>query len=144
MGGIDDFSNIVELTPEEHFVAHQLLVKMYPTHLYLVFALHRMANNTKCNNKLYGWLRKKHIYALKHNKRKPRKKETSPRKPRKLSEDHKAKIGKALKGRTYSAETIEKLREANLGKKLSEETKRKISKSRRLAHERKLEYERGV
>ena len=27
MGGTDDEENLVELTPEEHYVAHQLLVK---------------------------------------------------------------------------------------------------------------------
>ena len=30
MNGTDDKENIVELTPEEHFVAHQLLVKILP------------------------------------------------------------------------------------------------------------------
>jgi hypothetical protein len=30
MGGTDDEENLVELTPEEHYVAHQLLVKIYP------------------------------------------------------------------------------------------------------------------
>ena len=30
MGGGNDPSNLVRLTPEEHFVAHQLLVKMNP------------------------------------------------------------------------------------------------------------------
>jgi hypothetical protein len=30
MDGSDLVSNLVYLTPEEHYVAHQLLVKMYP------------------------------------------------------------------------------------------------------------------
>ena len=37
------------------------------------------------------------------------------------------KIGKALKGRTYSEETIKKMSQKARGKKLSEETKKKIS-----------------
>lgn len=30
MGGSDEPENIANLAPEEHFVAHQLLVKIYP------------------------------------------------------------------------------------------------------------------
>ena len=30
MGGSDDKLNLVYLTPEEHYIAHQLLVKIYP------------------------------------------------------------------------------------------------------------------
>jgi hypothetical protein len=30
MGGNNEKINLVYLTPEEHYVAHQLLVKMYP------------------------------------------------------------------------------------------------------------------
>ena len=30
MGGSDDESNLVKLTAEEHYIAHLLLVKMYP------------------------------------------------------------------------------------------------------------------
>lgn len=30
IGGSNDKTNIVSLTPEEHYVAHQLLVKIYP------------------------------------------------------------------------------------------------------------------
>lgn len=36
MGGTDDLENLVDLTPEEHYVAHQLLVKMNPTNHKLI------------------------------------------------------------------------------------------------------------
>ena len=39
MGGSDDLDNLVDLTPEEHYVAHQLLVKMHPGEHKLVYAL---------------------------------------------------------------------------------------------------------
>jgi 5-methylcytosine-specific restriction endonuclease McrA len=29
LGGSDDISNLVDLTPEEHYVCHQLLVKIH-------------------------------------------------------------------------------------------------------------------
>jgi hypothetical protein len=64
MGGSDDPENIVELTPEEHYVAHQLLVKMHPKHSGLVWAALQMSghsmNNERSNNKIYGWLKRRH------------------------------------------------------------------------------------
>ena len=62
MGGTDDDSNLVKLTAEEHYVAHQLLIKIYPTVNGLSYAAVKMTagtNNTIRNNKLYGWIRKR-------------------------------------------------------------------------------------
>lgn len=62
MGGLDDPANLVNLTPEEHYVAHQLLVKIYSTNHKLVNAAVMMSLNAKGkrpNNKLYGWLRRR-------------------------------------------------------------------------------------
>jgi len=39
MGGSDDKDNLVDLTPEEHFLVHQLLVKIYPKEYGLVKAI---------------------------------------------------------------------------------------------------------
>lgn len=61
MGGDNSKTNLVRLTPEEHFVAHQLLVKIYPSNHKLVFAatcMTRNSNGKRTNNRLYGWLRK--------------------------------------------------------------------------------------
>lgn len=63
MGGKDGKSNRVRLTPEEHYVAHQLLVRIYPHVHGLSIAAMMMSrdnrNGKRSNNKLYGWLRKK-------------------------------------------------------------------------------------
>jgi hypothetical protein len=59
IGGSDDKSNLVELTPEEHYLAHQLLIRIYPKNEKLVYSAHRMCSN-RPSNKLYGWLRKRH------------------------------------------------------------------------------------
>ena len=64
MGGDDNEINLVTLTPEEHYVAHQLLVKMcryQGTELYnrLVFAMNMMTVGRKKTNKKYGWARRK-------------------------------------------------------------------------------------
>ena len=61
MGGSDNRVNKVHLTPEEHFVVHQLLVKMYPEVAGLVYAAKRMTHDRygHRNNKMYGWLKRK-------------------------------------------------------------------------------------
>lgn len=62
MGGSNDPVNIVELTGEEHYVAHQLLVKMYPRNGRLAHAAVLMAKRAT-GNKSYGWLRRRHAAA---------------------------------------------------------------------------------
>lgn len=67
MGGKYTKSNVVCLTPEEHYVAHQLLAKIYKNteyHRRLIFAVHRMTNGRYRNNKLYGWIRRLHASAI--------------------------------------------------------------------------------
>jgi hypothetical protein len=64
MDGTDQEENLVKLTPEEHYVAHQLLVKMYPEKASLARAVQMMIPN-RPNNKMYGWLRRKFIDAQK-------------------------------------------------------------------------------
>lgn len=59
MGGDDLKENLVKLTPEEHYVAHQLLVKMYPDNVKLLHAAIMMIPN-RPSNKLYGWLRRRY------------------------------------------------------------------------------------
>lgn len=58
LGGSDDASNLVNLTPEEHYLAHQLLVKIYPDNRKLVNAAMMMIPK-RPSNKLYGWLRRR-------------------------------------------------------------------------------------
>jgi len=63
MGGTDDLTNLVDLTPEEHFVAHQLLVKMFPENPTLIYAAQMMcvsSKNQRRNNRSYGWLKRKY------------------------------------------------------------------------------------
>jgi hypothetical protein len=61
LGGTDDSSNLVDLTAEEHYVCHQLLVKMYPNNIRLVNAAMFMVANgmNRRSNKSYGWLRRR-------------------------------------------------------------------------------------
>ena len=63
MGGVDEDSNLADLTPEEHFLAHQLLVKIHRGHPGLVHAALLMttsSNGQRVSNKLYGWLKRRY------------------------------------------------------------------------------------
>jgi hypothetical protein len=60
MGG--EGTEEVILTPEEHYVAHQLLVKIYPNNFELVYAANMMTVSgigQVRSNKKYGWLKRK-------------------------------------------------------------------------------------
>lgn len=58
LGGDNSKKNLVKLTPEEHYVAHQLLVKMHPENFSLVKAAQMMIPS-RPSNKLYGWIRRR-------------------------------------------------------------------------------------
>lgn len=63
LGGTDEVTNLVSLTPEEHYLCHLLLVKIYPKDIRLVrAAMFMTASNTtqKRNNKAYGWLKRQY------------------------------------------------------------------------------------
>ena len=58
MGGTDSEDNLVELTPEEHYLCHQLLAKMYPDNIKLAYACALLSGGTiRMNRRLFGWLR---------------------------------------------------------------------------------------
>ena len=67
--GTNNKQNLVNLTPEEHYLAHLLLTKIYPESSGLVLAAAMMTcnspNTKRFNNKLYGWLRRKHSAIMK-------------------------------------------------------------------------------
>jgi len=58
LGGTDEPENLVNLTPEEHYVAHQLLAKIHKDDHRLLFAASMMCSN-RPTNKLYGWIRRR-------------------------------------------------------------------------------------
>lgn len=65
MGGSDDDLNIVSLTAEEHFVAHQLLAKLFPSVAPLATVLVLMSKKVN-SNKCYGWIRRRNAEVLKN------------------------------------------------------------------------------
>lgn len=60
LGGGDDKANLVQLTPEEHYVAHQLLFKIHPSCSGLSYAMVMMTfKHGERRNKLYGWVKRR-------------------------------------------------------------------------------------
>lgn len=138
MGGTNHKSNIVELTAEEHYVAHQLLHKMYPDNVKLLLAVKMMTvsgGTVIRNNKMFGWIRRK-ISVLMSEREfsdETRKKMSDNAKNRKFSEStrHKMSIsgkGKISKYKGLHIHTDEsKLKIAEAGRRpCKEETKLKI------------------
>ncbi len=71
MNGTDDNTNLILLTAREHFVAHWLLVKIYPDNFKLIYALNSFAltnsgRRSGCSH-LYKYARELYIQALKHD-----------------------------------------------------------------------------
>ena len=113
MGGGNEPENIVALTAEEHYVAHQLLLKVYLVGK-LAFAAAMMS--TRCGgNKAYGWIRRRVSRAMMSEN---------------LSSETMAKRSRSLLGHPVSHEAREKMSKARFGKKTgphSQETRDKIS-----------------
>lgn len=113
MGGDNSRDNIVRLTPEEHFVAHKLLVCMYPGDYRLLSAVVQMTgrapNKQGPPNKITGWMRRELSIARSARARGVK------RKPH--SEETKAKMRAASLGRTKSPEHRAALAKAKRGTK---------------------------
>lgn len=74
LGGDNSKSNLVYLTPEEHYVAHQLLTKLHlnvPGVMYGAVMLSFSNEYHIRNNKLFGWLRRRYSVAQKTKPRTP-------------------------------------------------------------------------
>ena len=139
MGGSDASENIAVLTAAEHYVAHQLLVKMHPGHKGLIFSAKMMASagpgNRRSGNKMYGWLRKKNSEAMMGNTHSVGR-TYSPEQRKQLSEASKGQISWS-KGLTkadhpnlaHTEATKKLLSRIHTGKKLSEDHKAAIKAS---------------
>jgi hypothetical protein len=55
--GSNDPSNLVKLTPEEHYLAHLLLIRIHPGVKGLIYAVKMMSGQG--NNKSYGWVKRR-------------------------------------------------------------------------------------
>jgi hypothetical protein len=123
LGGSDAKRNLVYLTPEEHYVAHQLLVKINPGNKSLLWAAFAMTGtgngrgNGRQGNKLYGWLKRQFI-------------EGQAGKPR-WDDETKARIGAHSKARNQGEN------HPMFGRKQTPSARQKIGKKNREHNARK-------
>jgi hypothetical protein len=103
LGGDNSKENLVELTAAEHFVAHQLLVRIYTGNNKLVYALHAMCISGKNhirNNKMYEWIRRENNKARIGQKR---------------TQETKNKMSKSATGKIRTQEHKDNLSKSHLG-----------------------------
>lgn len=133
MGGTDDLSNIVCLTPEEHFVAHQLLVKINPGEKKPIYAAWAMTRGSARNNKKFGWLKRLRSEAQRGTKlsEEARQKISMSRRGQKLSPERAAALHEARRNTAVTDETKLLLSKALTGKPKSKEHREALSASRR-------------
>lgn len=155
-GGSDEPNNLVLLTPKEHYICHRLLPKMVKSKLHyekMIYALWCMINGSKGyrispNGKIYQQVREEqskirskrmkgkgnHFYGKTHSDEfKKWISENNPAKREETKEKMRGPRPGYLPHNHYNGwddETKQKLREANLGKTHTEETKLKMSKTR--------------
>jgi 5-methylcytosine-specific restriction endonuclease McrA len=118
LGGADTSDNLVDLTPREHFICHWLLVKMTTgkDHHKMLNALRMMRAenpnqqryNTKITSRVYESIKKEYA---------------------ELQSVKLRGAGNGMYGKTQSAETREKIRQKNLGKKLTAEQIENLKKA---------------
>lgn len=110
MGGKDDKTNLVNLSPEEHFIAHKLLVKIFPKEYKLVKAVIAMGMSSRTHkrqfNKSYGYERRQ-MSILQTG-------EGNPFYGKLHTEEHKEYMSNLLKGRKITwGDKISKSKKAN-------------------------------
>lgn len=139
LGGSGSKENIVSLYPEEHFLAHLLLCKIYPGNQKLLYAAMNMTSgsmvsNGRRNNKAYGWLRRQYAESMSGDnnpaRRNPnlQKEAAKKRVGQKRTDETKARMSAAQKGRTFTEETKAKMAEAAKNRpSISDETRKKLS-----------------
>lgn len=158
MGGGNEPNNIAVLTPEEHFLVHQLLVKIYPKNSKLAHACQAMSmtsNGRKVGAKLYGWLKRRireaksgpnNYWFGKEMSKERKEKISKANKGKKHSEEYKRKKSEQTKGaknpnfgKTHSREARQKISETQTGKKRTEEEKEQMRK-RMMGNQRGVGY----
>lgn len=155
LGGSDEISNIVELTPREHFLAHLLLYRIYPDKHEMVYAFWMMSNRFKnfssrvyeeaklafsktisermCgeNHPMFG---KNHTKETINKISKKRKEQGNYWEGKTHTSESKIKMSKSAKNKNMSEEAKDirnkKMSEYWTGRKKSEEQRKNIAKAK--------------
>jgi hypothetical protein len=157
LGGSDVEENMIRLSPEDHFFAHLLLAKIHGGKLWhALVAMTILVGGRKKSDaylkrsrkmfhkarieagKVHSSIMKGRFVGDKHPmygkpcselaKQKTRERHAAGNHPM-SSQEARNKVSKALKGRVYSAETIQKMSASRKLIKISDETKRRMSEA---------------
>lgn len=135
LGGNNLNENLIYLTAREHFICHILLTKFCTGEykykmLYAANMMKMVSSNQEryINSRLYETVKKE--FGVMHSNRMT---------GRKLTDEHKAKISKAGKGRVCSKQSIEKGRKARTGLKRTIEQKERMSLAQKNKKQKTLE-----
>jgi hypothetical protein len=115
--------NILKVPTKAHYVIHHLMMKAFPTNIPMVYAFWRMSNSSKyqITARLYGIARSSFVERITG--------ENNPFFGKLHSEESIIKIKNARQNQILSDKQISQLRTCNLGKRFTEDHKRKISES---------------
>jgi hypothetical protein len=129
MGGTNKKDNLVDLTAREHYVAHQLLAKIYPFNIKLIKACHIMCVDrygTRLTNREFEWIRKKYAESVSR----------SFKGKNKTNDERCKKISQSLTGRTKESHPYL----ADIGQKVSKALKGQTKET----HERPLKVSKAL
>lgn len=142
LGGTNEKDNLIDLYPQEHFIAHKLLTQKYPDNIKIIQAYACMAFTSNEYEQRYELTPEEYAEARQifsnGLKEKYKDKTQHPSYGTHISEERKKKISEINKGNKYcvgrvvSEETREKIGNAN--RNPSEETRQKMSESRKGKH----------
>ena len=128
LGGTNAKDNLVKLTARQHYIAHWMLWKALGGVVgRSFFMMSNFGKYGKTNSKTYDLARKDYSEQVK---------EQMAKKPNisAFTPEHRAKLSQAKLGRKLSPQHRENVRLAALGRKCSEETKMKISNTKKQAY----------
>lgn len=152
LGGTNDESNLVTLTYREHIIAHMLLSEIYPNNTKLIFAARAMLihNSNSTRPDAIKYISTRSIARIKQKAIEVRRGMKMPEgfgeriaehnRNRVVTEETKKKISNANTGKKRSEKQLEVLKRNswekgyepwNKGMKMSEETKKKLSDTRK-------------
>lgn len=133
LGGTNDTENLIKLTPQEHFLAHLFLAKMYPANKKLIHAIGMMSNYKKYSSRKYQWVKLEHAKAMSIlHKGRVDSKETILKRKYAVTDATRKKLSESHKGKKITEEHKKIISLTHKGKKISDETKNKIREKLKL------------
>lgn len=133
-GGSNDKSNLVALTARQHYIAHWMLWKAYGENMTRAFfMMSSVGRYERVSSKTYDKARKDYSQQVKIQMA------NKPNVP-KFTLEHREKLRQAKLGRKLSEETKEKIRQSRLGKKMSKKFCKKVSEAKKGKSNGRLGY----